>query len=34
MVAEGMCGCGGQVWLRGACVVVGGHAYDTTRYGQ
>ena len=31
---------GGHAWLRGACVVaaghawVGGHAWDTTRYGQ
>ena len=27
MVAGGMCGCGGHVWLWGACVVAGGHVW-------
>ena len=27
MVVGGMRGCGGHVWLQGACVVVGGYAW-------
>ena len=30
----GACMAGGRAWLRGVCMVAGGCAWDTTRYGQ
>ena len=32
MYGKGVCGEGGHVWQRGACMAKGGHAWDTMRY--